>query len=397
MLDVVLLYDSSLRLLAYVPCQKFLQRALASFLERPPPLLTRALPDLCPACHQDKMSRLHNLLETPELPSFHTRRHVGRISASLWAAIENGAAESYKRHVQSLDLGVEERILIKTLHVAENAATAAPGRRREGLKVKYDGCDSRAAEQILKAFSGTDDVAAKIRWTIQVDAAESSTGKASSAASRVVPAGDVGSLTVVRLREELKTRNLNAKGKKARLVARLRAHLQAQGGGDAGANIEAVEEVCSGSDDGGSQDEAASDDVARMLNVAVAGLPELEKAGSTLFQLTPAHSLQPDPLSVMKKDEVRPLFEAAGRLVGCALWTGKTLRVPLARFFCRRVLEVALRPLRLQPLQRLCHALLLLRQRRRRLLAPRCSGLVMLLLLLLLLLVGSTVRDSGPF
>jgi hypothetical protein len=364
--------SSLLSSMAYVPCQGCPPCALVPCLARLPRVLTRAPPDLCPACHQEKASRLHNLLATPELPAFHTRRHVGRISASLWAAIENGAAESYKRHVQALDLGVEDRIRLITLHVAENAAAPAPGRRREALKVKFDGGDSRAAEQILKAFSGADDVAAKIQWTIQVDAVESSAGKASGAASRVSAGKDVGAMTVVRLREELKVRKLNAKGKKAQLVARLRAHrprlnsskstrsltlptdkdrprrareaVQAQGGGAAGARDEAVEEVCSGSDDGSSEDEAASDDVARMLNVAVAGLPELEKAGSTLFQLTPAHSLQPDPLSVMKMHEVRPMFEAVGRLVGCALWTGKTLRVPLARFFCRRVLEVALRP-----------------------------------------------------
>ena len=70
-----------------------------------------------------------------------------------------------------------------------------------------------------------------------------------------------------------------------------------------------------------------------MLGIAGQGLPG--------FKVTAAGSLQPDPLAVRKLNELTPVFEAAGRLVGAALWHSKTFALPFARFFLRRALEMA--------------------------------------------------------
>ena len=58
------------------------------------------------------------------------------------------------------------------------------------------------------------------------------------------------------------------------------------------------------------------------------------------FKLTAAGSIQPDPLTARNFERHKLSFVAAGRLVGAALWHGKTFHIPFARFFCRRVLEM---------------------------------------------------------
>jgi hypothetical protein len=144
----------------------------------------------------------------------------------------------------------------------------------------------------------------------------------------------VAKLTVAQLKKELERRGIEARavagGKKADFVARLLVdiHVRQQG---------RAQERPIMSDD---HDDDQHDDVQKMLNVAVSGLTDLEVAGCTPFCLTPGLLLQPDPLSVMEIDSLASTFTAAGRLVGTALWTGKTLNIPLARFFCRRVLEM---------------------------------------------------------
>lgn len=305
--------------------------------------------DICSNCHKAMTATLHNMLENPQLPQHHTRRDIGGLSAALWMAIQNGASESYKRHVRSLDLDVQDRILVKQLHVAENAASPGPRRRRDALKIKYQIGDN-AVEQILKAFS-SEDAASKIQWTMEVEAMGppksissactaggcTSLGR-STMAAQSLRRQDLASMTVVRLRQQLSACGLKTSGKKSCLVARLGAHMQVQSGGVDDADGGMMEEPALGPDDAAGDD--VEDEIQRMLNTAAAGLAELEKAGSFIFCLTPARSLQPDPLASMKMDALRPLYVAAGRLVGCALWTGKTLSVPLARFFCRRVLEV---------------------------------------------------------
>ena len=74
------------------------------------------------------------------------------------------------------------------------------------------------------------------------------------------------------------------------------------------------------------------DSVESMLRIAGRNLPG--------FRLTSAGSMQPDPLSISRIEDIKPSLVAAGRLVGAALWHGKTFEIPFARFFCRRVLEM---------------------------------------------------------
>jgi hypothetical protein len=61
------------------------------------------------------------------------------------------------------------------------------------------------------------------------------------------------------------------------------------------------------------------------------------------FKLTVAGSIQPDPLATRDFDQLRSSYVAAGRMVGAALWHGKTFQVPFARFFCRRVLDMVVK------------------------------------------------------
>jgi hypothetical protein len=81
-----------------------------------------------------------------------------------------------------------------------------------------------------------------------------------------------------------------------------------------------------------SAEKAEADSVESMLRIAGDNLPG--------FRLTTAGSIQPDPLSIRVIEDTKPSFVAAGRLVGAALWHGKTFGKPFARFFCRRVLEM---------------------------------------------------------
>ena len=76
-----------------------------------------------------------------------------------------------------------------------------------------------------------------------------------------------------------------------------------------------------------------SDPLQEMFRIAGKALPS--------FRVTAAGSIQPDPLAIKKFDEIMPSMVAAGRMVGAALWHGKSFEIPFARFFCRRVLEMA--------------------------------------------------------
>jgi len=95
-----------------------------------------------------------------------------------------------------------------------------------------------------------------------------------------------------------------------------------------------------GDEDNVMEDDGPQDDILRMIHAAAQGLVDFEVADSTPFMLTPSGSVQPDPLAVRAIEDLNVWYQAAGRLVGCALWNSKTLGIPLARFFCRRVLEL---------------------------------------------------------
>ena len=88
------------------------------------------------------------------------------------------------------------------------------------------------------------------------------------------------------------------------------------------------------------ENDGPQDDVGLMIHAAAQGLADFEVADSSPFMFTPSGSVQPDPLAVRNIEDLSVWYQAAGRLVGCALWNSKTLGVPLARFFCRRVLEL---------------------------------------------------------
>jgi len=341
--------------------------------------------DVCKTCQKTMEGRLCNLLTSPRLPEVapDMRKDIGNISAALWFAIEEGRTESYPRLAQGLPL--VDRILVKTLHVAENATVGAPGRLRAAMKIEYEEGE-HAAEHILRSLSG-DDVAAKVHWQIEVQAKRaacsvagclrpslngqggelccrvclSSRGarhapacEAKAARDGALPSSSAGvgqsgarpaaaapikvlnrpcsSLKVAELKEELQSRGLGVSGKKADLIARLEEAI------DAAADDE-------DNSDTFSDDETLEDDrvdgIQKMIRVGVQGLAKLALHGSSPFMKTPSGALQPNPLALRRMDQLKPWFESAGRLVGCALWSSKTLGVPMARFFARRVLELA--------------------------------------------------------
>eukprot|EP00291_Cryptomonas_curvata_P018807 CAMPEP_0172167066 /NCGR_PEP_ID=MMETSP1050-20130122/9358_1 /TAXON_ID=233186 /ORGANISM="Cryptomonas curvata, Strain CCAP979/52" /LENGTH=1252 /DNA_ID=CAMNT_0012837801 /DNA_START=118 /DNA_END=3876 /DNA_ORIENTATION=+ len=192
-----------------------------------------------------------NLLERQELPEPKSRREIGRISVTLWAAITDSAAESYGA-LKPSDLSFADRVLVKSLHTGEKSFKL---NERAALSVVYQSGPG-AAEQILRSFTGEAESsrATQIQWAI-------------------VPKP-------------------------------------------------ALAEV--------SAERTEVDSVESMLRIAGGNLPG--------FRLTSGGSLQPDPLSII--DDIKPSLVAAGRLVGAALWHGKTFEIPFARFFCRRVLEM---------------------------------------------------------
>ena len=83
------------------------------------------------------------------------------------------------------------------------------------------------------------------------------------------------------------------------------------------------------------------DDLQKMFRLGVQGFPDLDIHGSTPFITTRSGAWQANPLALMRIDDLKPWYVSAGRLVGSALWTSKTIGVPMARFFARRVLELA--------------------------------------------------------
>jgi len=282
--------------------------------------------DICEKCRKETAHMLYDLLQTPQLPPPLAAKDIGRISANLWSAIENGAAESYGHHARALELSVADRILVKSLHVQENPSTSPPGSRREALTVKFQH-GNKATEQILKAMSVAD-AAKKLQWAIEVDAT------APPLCAAKMTQSDVGMLKVAQLQRHLKARGVKPQGKKAELQGMLAAVLAAEGSW-----LDEDEVADARMQDGDEFLDADEDDIAQMVHAGSCGLADYEVAGCTLFRLTAANSLQPDPLCVHKMDHLRSSFAAVGRLIGCALWNGKTLGAAPARFFCRRLLE----------------------------------------------------------
>lgn len=342
--------------------------------------------DICKSCQKKMEERLCDIIESPTLPSTEMRREIGNIPASLWAAIEDGATESYAMQAKGLSLA--DRILVKTLHVEKNAPAPAPGRHREAMKIVYEDGEN-AAKQILANLSGRD-VARKVQWSLEVEVKSAQTSAACNVAGcsrstyngqvgeqccrtckesngarhgpecekrtlAALPASDgrgfallgvadrhpampaahtgAGSIDLLRvdeLKKELRRLGLDSKGRKAVLVQRLR---------DA-----SVEKVDTGrpkqDEDTMVEDDGARDEIQTMIDAGITGLADLEIQDCNPFRLTRSGTLQPDPLALRKMEELASWYAACGRLVGCALWTGKVTPLPMARFFCRRVLEM---------------------------------------------------------
>lgn len=137
-------------------------------------------------------------------------------------------------------------------------------------------------------------------------------------------------LKVPMLQKELQKRGLKSTGLKCELVARLVGDMDRDK-----KRAASLPEVAA----------AAADEVQDMFSEAARGLAGLEvstTADVLPLKLSPAGSLQPEPLACSKERmlELRKWYEALGRLMGGALWHRKTLPVPFSRFFCRRILEM---------------------------------------------------------
>ena len=137
-------------------------------------------------------------------------------------------------------------------------------------------------------------------------------------------------LKVPMLQKELQKRGLKSTGLKGELVARLVGDMDRDK-----KRVASLPEFAA----------AAADEVQDMFSEAARGLAALEvstTADVLPLKLSPAGSLQPEPLACSKERmlELRKWYEALGRLMGGALWHRKTLPVPFSRFFCRRILEM---------------------------------------------------------
>jgi hypothetical protein len=147
------------------------------------------------------------------------------------------------------------------------------------------------------------------------------------ARERVIRAAE---LKVPVLQKELQKRGLKSTGLKCELVARLVGDMDRDK-----KRVAALPEFAA----------EAVDEVQDMFSEAARGLADLEvstTADVLPLKLSPAGSLQPEPLACSKERmlELRKWYEALGRLMGGALWHRKTLPVPFSRFFCRRILEM---------------------------------------------------------
>ena len=147
------------------------------------------------------------------------------------------------------------------------------------------------------------------------------------ARERVIHAAE---LKVPMLQKELQKRGLKSTGLKGELVARLVGDMDRDK-----KRVASLPEFAA----------AAADEVQDMFSEAARGLAALEvstTADVLPLKLSPAGSLQPEPLACSKERmlELRKWYEALGRLMGGALWHRKTLPVPFSRFFCRRILEM---------------------------------------------------------
>ena len=93
---------------------------------------------------------------------------------------------------------------------------------------------------------------------------------------------------------------------------------------------------------------AQADEVQDMFSELARGLTSVDVNGARPFILTDSESIQPNPCAPSKTcsqrhrviservdacSELKDWYEAFGRLIGGALWHGKTLPVPISRFF----------------------------------------------------------------
>ena len=299
----------------------------------------------------------------PQLPAALKHEDMGMISADVILAVKNGASEAYAQLARRTHLSVADRILLIRLHASENPPEAG----RQALKVKYAPGANDAAANILRALmlppdqefrSAGTSVAKNLQWAIELEKPKPPTsaqalddmgknmlkedirrelerrGLDTSGLKPVLEARLEAALALERpikavelkmpvLKNELESRGLDTKGLKRELVARLQDHLDEQ---------KRREEEA----------KTAVDEVQEMFSEAARGLAGLEVSGMRPLILTPADSLQPEPLASSKEhmQNMRQWYEAVGRLIGGALWHRKSLPVPLSRFFCRRVLEM---------------------------------------------------------
>lgn len=116
-----------------------------------------------------------NLFENEDLSEPDSRREMGRITAKLWGAISNGAADSY-RVLGASELCASDRALVKYLHTAEKVFTRD---ERKVFTIEYT-VGEHAGQQILRAFSGNidDAVITKMQWAVvpRPSSSDSTTG-----------------------------------------------------------------------------------------------------------------------------------------------------------------------------------------------------------------------------
>jgi hypothetical protein len=298
----------------------------------------------------------------PELPAELKREEMGMISLDVILAVKNGASEAYRHLANLTQLSVADRIKLIRLHASENPPEAG----RQALKVKYSPGAKDAAANIVRAlmqpqdqeFRSTTSIAKNLQWAIELEKPKPPTsahaldelgktmlkedlrrelerrGLETSGLKPVLEARLEEALSLERpikaaelkmpvLKRELEKRGLDAKGLKRELVARLEENLEEQ---------KRREEEA----------KTSIDEVQEMFSEAARGLADVKVGGMLPMIVTAADSLQPEPLASSKEHmlNMRLWYEAVGRLIGGALWHRKSLPVPFARFFCRRVLEM---------------------------------------------------------